>query len=108
MAPSPDMNAKLRVAGVTLALSTIAGLVLLLVRPSLDPANLRPLVLVIGAWMAFILAAWLLRGIPLKAAVVLILIGGVGVQLAAMSAPPQESNDSYRYVWDGRVQAAGI
>jgi hypothetical protein len=102
------MNAKLRVAGVTLALSTIAGLVLLLVRPSLDPANLRPLVLVIGAWMAFILAAWLLRGIPLKAAVVLILIGGVGVQLAAMSAPPQESNDSYRYVWDGRVQAAGI
>jgi hypothetical protein len=102
------MNAKLRVAGVTLALSTIAGLVLLLVRPSLDPANLRPLVLVIGAWMAFILAAWLLRGIPLKAAVVLILIGGVGVQLAAMSATPQESNDSYRYVWDARVQAAGI
>ena len=25
-----------------------------------------------------------------------------------MSAPPRQSDDLYRYIWDGRVQAAGI
>ena len=30
------------------------------------------------------------------------------MQLAALSAGPQGSDDLYRYIWDGRVQAAGI
>ena len=55
------MNAKLRVAAICLALSVMAGLVLLLVRPSLDPAQIRPLPLIAGAWVAFLSAAWLLR-----------------------------------------------
>jgi hypothetical protein len=102
------MNAKLRVAAICLALSVLAGLVLLLVRPSLNPAQIRPLPLLIGAWIAFLAAAWLLRKVPLRASVLLILLGGIAVQLAAVSAPPQNSNDLYRYIWDGRVQAAGI
>src|ERR1700722_507176 len=104
----PGTNAKLRVAAISLALVVISGLVLLLVRPGHDPARLRPLPLLIGAWMAFIAAAWLLRKVPLRAAVALILLGGVAVQLVAVSAPPQNSNDLYRYIWDGRVQAAGV
>src|ERR1700722_9204408 len=104
----PSMNAKLRVAAISVALVVISGLVLLLVRPGHDPARLRPLPLLIGAWMAFIAAAWLLRKVPLRSAVALILLGGVAVQLVAVSAPPQNSNDLYRYVWDGRVQAAGV
>jgi len=102
------MNAKLRVAAIGLALSVMAGLVLLLVRPSINPARIRPLPLLIGAWLAFVLAAWLLRKVPLRAAVVLILLGGVALQAVAVSAPPKNSNDLYRYVWDGQVQAAGI
>jgi Glycosyltransferase family 87 len=102
------MNAKLRVAAISLALIVVAGLVLLLIRPGHDPARLRPLPLLIGAWMAFIAAAWLLRKVPLRSAVALILLGGIAVQLAAVSAPPQNSNDLYRYIWDGRVQAAGV
>jgi len=102
------VNAKLRVTAITLALIVIAGLVLLLVRPARDPAQVRPLPLLIGAWMAFIAAAWLLRKVPLRSAVALILLGGIAVQLAAVSAPPQNSNDLYRYIWDGRVQAAGV
>jgi len=102
------VNAKLRVTAITLALIVIAGLVLLLVRPARDPAQVRPLALLIGAWMAFIAAAWLLRKVPLRSAVALILLGGIAVQLAAVSAPPQNSNDLYRYIWDGRVQAAGV
>src|SRR3984893_8453099 len=102
------MNGKLRVAAIGLALLVMAGLVLLLVRPSINPARIRPLPLLMGAWIAFIAAAWLLRKVPLRTSVVLILLGGIAIQAAAVSAPPQNSNDSYRYIWDGRVQAAGI
>jgi hypothetical protein len=103
-----NMNGKLRVAAVSAALVVLAGLVLLIVRPSLDPARMRPLPLIAGAWMAFLAAAWLLRKMPRRTAVALILLGGIAVQLAAVSAPPKQSNDLYRYVWDGKVQAAGI
>jgi hypothetical protein len=58
--------------------------------------------------MAFIAAAWLLRKVPIGPAVALILLGGIAVQALAVSAPPRYSDDSYRYIWDGRVQAAGI
>jgi hypothetical protein len=102
------MNGKLRVVGIGLALSAVAGLVLLLVRPSLDPARLRPLPLVIGAWLAFLVAAWLLRKVPQRTAVALVLLGGIALQAVAVSAPPKYSTDSYRYIWDGRVQAAGV
>ena len=102
------MYGKLRVAAIGLALSVLAGLVLLLVRPSINPARIRPLPLLIAAWIAFIAAAWLLRKVPRRTSVALILLGGIALQVAAVSAPPQNSNDLYRYIWDGRVQAAGI
>ncbi len=102
------MNAKLRVAAIGAALIVAAGLVLLLVWPSLNPARIRPLPILIGAWLAFIVAAWLLRKVPLRTSVALILLGGILLQLAALSAPPRSSDDLYRYIWDGRVQAAGI
>src|SRR6516162_19855 len=103
-----DMNVKVRVVAICLALSALAGLVLLVVRPSVNPAHVRPLPLIALAWMAFLTAAWLLRKVPVRTAVVLILLGGIGMQIAAMSAPPRLSDDLYRYIWDGRVQAAGI
>src|SRR6202046_1565835 len=102
------MYGKLRVAAIGLALSVLAGLVLLLVRPSINPARIRPLPLLIAAWIAFIAAAWLLRKVPRRTSVALILLGGIALQVAAVSAPPQNSNDLYRYIWDGRVQAAGV
>ena len=102
------MNGKLRVAAIGVALSVAAMLLLLVVRPSLDPARLRPLPLITGAWLAFLVAAWLLRKVPRRTAVVLILLGGIGLQAVAVSVPRAYSNDLYRYMWDGRVQAAGI
>jgi len=61
-----------------------------------------------GAWLVFAGAVWLLRRVPARAAVVLILLGGVAAGLACASAPERSSDDLYRYVWDGKVQAAGI
>jgi hypothetical protein len=59
------------------------------------------------AWLAFGVAVW---QVPknTKGLVPLILGGAVALQLAAGFAPPRSSDDMYRYVWDGRVQAAGI
>ncbi len=102
------MNAKLRVTGICACLVVLTAMLLLLVHPSIDPARIRPLPLVIVAWLAFLGAAWLLRKVSLRVSVVLILLGGIAIQVAALSAPPQQSTDSYRYIWDGKVQAAGI
>jgi hypothetical protein len=107
------MNARLRVglrvAAICLLLAALAGLVLLVVRPSLNPAHhVRPLPLIALGWAAFLTAAFLLRKVPVRLAAALILLGGIGIQIAAVSAPPRQSDDVYRYIWDGRVQAAGI
>ena len=51
------MNAKLRVVAVSAALAMLAGLVLVIVRPGLDPARIRPLPVIAGAWLVFLAAA---------------------------------------------------
>jgi len=43
-----------------------------------------------------------------RLAVGLILVGGIALQVVALAGPPQNSSDLYRYIWDGRVQVAGI
>ena len=63
------MNAKVRVVAICLALSALAGLVLLVVRPSLNPAHVRPLPLIALGWTAFLTAAWLLRKVRVRTAV---------------------------------------
>jgi len=63
---------------------------------------------VVAAWSLFALGVWLVRRLPVRAATTLILLGGVVLPLSAALAPPRTSDDLYRYVWDGRVQAAGI
>jgi hypothetical protein len=48
------------------------------------------------------------RAKPARSTVVLILVFAGLFRLAILFAPPFLSDDIYRYVWDGRVQAAGI
>ncbi|MBV6695832.1 glycosyltransferase 87 family protein [Kitasatospora aureofaciens] len=65
------------------------------------------------AWYAvdaglFALALLLLRKVPDRQVVPLVLAGAVAVAVVGLLAPPRTSDDAYRYVWDGRVQAAGI
>ena len=67
----------------------------------------RPLLIGL-AWLAFAATVPLARRIPARVAVPVILAGAVAVPVAAAFGPPSGSDDVYRYVWDGRVQAAGI
>ncbi|WP_241002958.1 glycosyltransferase 87 family protein [Streptomyces sp. CB01881] len=56
----------------------------------------------------FAVAVPLLRKVPRRQAVPLVLAGSIAVAAVGLLAPPRTSDDAYRYVWDGRVQAAGI
>ena len=105
----PAMTVKVRVSAVSAALVIVCGLEFLVIHPAADPlpVPLQPLPLVTVAWVLFVAAAWLLRGVPLRWAVALIIIGAIAIQVVAVSGPPQSSTDLYRYMWDGRVQAHG-
>lgn len=71
--------------------------------------RLLPLPLItIALWALFGLAFVLLRRVPARAAVVIVLAGSVAIGGAAMAGPPNTSTDSARYAWDGIVQSAGI
>lgn len=61
-----------------------------------------------ACWLLFAAAALCVRKAPVRHAVALVLGGSVVVAATGLLAPPRTSSDAYRYVWDGRVQAAGI
>ncbi len=56
----------------------------------------------------FIAVALVLRRPPPRGAVVWVLAVALAMRLSVLFAPPFLSSDMYRYVWDGKVQAAGI
>ncbi|MEU6711498.1 glycosyltransferase 87 family protein [Nonomuraea sp. NPDC046802] len=60
------------------------------------------------AWAFFCAATWAVRGLPTRQAMCLVIAGGIAVTATGLLSPPATSTDSYRYAWDGRVQAAGI
>lgn len=59
-------------------------------------------------WGLFLLGVRLVRRLPVRRGIFLILFGAVALQLVALSGPPRITDDYLRYLWDGKVQAAGI
>ncbi len=54
-------------------------------------------------------AVALVLRLPIPRAALLLALGaGLAARLLLLAAPPVMSTDLYRYVWDGKVQAAGI
>jgi hypothetical protein len=67
------------------------------------------LLLIFAIGGAGILAALRIAdGADPRAALIVILLGALLMRLALLFVEPYLSTDIYRYVWDGRVQAAGI
>lgn len=65
--------------------------------------------LVFGTLFAlYLLGAWSVSGLPERWARWVTLAGASAMQIAAFTTAPRYSDDLYRYVWDGRVQASGI
>ena len=101
------MTAKLAIATAAAAATALTTLIVLTVHSVLF-ARIGTLPVALGLWALFGAGAWLVLRLPGRWAVALIVVGGIAMQLAALSAGPQGSDDLYRYIWDGRVQAAGI
>ncbi len=86
----------------------VAACVALARVPDLSQAPLTFLALFGSAFGCYALGAWALY--PARGPVALGLVLGVaaGARLALFPAAPTLSTDAYRYVWDGRVAAAGL
>ncbi|MGY0236720.1 glycosyltransferase family 87 protein [Longispora urticae] len=92
--------------GAAVAVTALALLTWLVTSGMLPQRVAVPLV---GAsWLVFAVAVRLVVWAPRRTAVALILLGGLVLPVLAACAPPRSSDDLYRYVWDGRVQAAGV
>src|SRR6266853_1665817 len=59
--------------------------------------------------LLYLIAAWLIvRARSARSTLIIVLVLAGVFRLSIIFAPPYLSDDIYRYVWDGRVQAAGI
>lgn len=57
----------------------------------------------------YLLAAWIVaRARPSNSTLLIAIAFAVLFRVSILFAPPYLSDDIYRYIWDGRVQAAGI
>ncbi|MEV0344776.1 hypothetical protein AB0H88_03365 [Nonomuraea sp. NPDC050680] len=85
--------------------ATLVALVLVLIRMALGRPGLLGWYLL--AWGLFAAAFWWARKVPKRELTLLVVAGGIVVTATGLVAPPSTSTDSFRYAWDGRVQAAG-
>jgi hypothetical protein len=104
--------AMLTAIGVALVALTAAGLAILGVESLPFDRGTRVVVFLVSISLAGLL--WLLavavvrRGHPPPRTIWLVLVVAVAMRGITIGGEPQLSSDLYRYVWDGRVQLAGI
>ena len=98
--------------GLGLTGLTALGLVLLMPWEEAEgvPAFVPPLVAVlsVAALVYFAAVSLVLRQTLPKRAIWIVLIVAAAIRLPVLFTPPILSSDVYRYIWDGRVQLAGI
>lgn len=99
-----------RLAAAALAVASMAHLVAVVVvfrfpdRP--DDAGLITAIVV--SWVSFGVALAVALRTRMARPVLTIAVIGAVLMVPGVLVEPQTSSDSYRYVWDGRVQVAGI
>lgn len=107
---APHPRAGAATAGVVVLLAALVVVLLLAVGrgSGYDSDRTRLYWYYAAGWALFAAAVAVLRRVPARRAAALVLAGGVLVAATGLIATPRTSSDSYRYAWDGRVQAAGI
>ncbi|MFP5375860.1 MAG: hypothetical protein ACLGIO_03640, partial [Acidimicrobiia bacterium] len=79
-------------------------------RSVFDRGDGRPtLVGLLVAWLpVWVAGALLVSRLPRRWALVACAVGAVAIRAAALTAPPNMSDDLYRYAWDAKVQLSGV
>ena len=105
----PGPGAAAAAAAVVLS-ALVAGTAVLVRLPVGSPWSLgmQGFALLAAMFALYGLGSFLVSRTTRGRAVLLTLGGAAAMQLAALTAPARYSDDLYRYVWDGRVQAHGI
>ncbi len=113
-AARPDDDGRLRRLaglGLLMLMLTLAALALHVPgKDTIDPPSHRiGFVALTGlaALLQFAAVATVMRGVPPRA-IWLVVAVAAALRIGPLLAPPFLSSDVYRYVWDGRVQAAGV
>jgi hypothetical protein len=104
-------TAPLRVIAISVVLAAMIALTAysVIALGYFDSGHATPLLLcTAGLWVLFGIAVLLLRRVPTRSAIALVLVGSALLGGAAMTGPPNTSTDSARYAWDGIVQNAGV
>src|SRR3989454_5643500 len=94
-------------------LAAIGAILLILYRIGLHSRGVTDIVWFIKLALVqsalYLIAAWLIvRARSARSTLIIVLVLAGIFRLSIVFAPPYLSDDIYRYVWDGRVQAAGI
>lgn len=88
---------------------SLAGLAALLAASqSAQAGGIPRLALTLAMWVVYAGGAWAVSQLSSRRALWLAVGGGAVLQTLALRIRPWTTDDFRRYVWDGRVQAAGI
>jgi hypothetical protein len=69
----------------------------------------RVIFVILAQSLLYVGAVWIVwRARAARSTLIIVIVFAALFRLGALFAPPGLSTDIYRYVWDGRVQAAGI
>ncbi len=92
------------------AAGCVSGLLAAHAAVAVDQADLTSFVFIsLGLALAYLVGVWVVLCRPPKRYdLAVILVGAFFMRGLALTPAPNLSTDAYRYVWDGRVQAAGI
>jgi len=110
----PERSRRVALADLSVLALLGLGIVALaawLAQPASIPAHPQQFLIVLVAQLVLygLAAAWVWwRRVPVRGALAIIVLVAVAARLVFAMQPPTASDDVYRYVWDGRIQAAGI
>lgn len=103
------MIARVRLAGALVVLGALVAAEVAALRIGQPGDQVRRMLWLYALAAAlFCVGALLVRGLPTRQSLRVILAGGALLQIVAVSYAPSTTDDYYRYVWDGKVQSGGI
>lgn len=109
-APSSNAPRRTRLWAVVLLLAALVGQAVLIAWYARNNVPHRVLKLEYITWplYAIELALLTVARIPVRQALVGVILTGAALQICAIQNAPISSDDDFRYVWDARVQVHGI